>query len=137
MSQKQIQAFRDRAIAAATELFEDLGYQAVTMRALAAKLGCSPMTPYRYFENKDELFVQVRREAFARFADRHRDAGKGLRGSELLAKLGPTYVQFALDDPGSYRIMFELEQPPSGLYPDLDAQVARLVTPRRQARDGP
>ncbi len=125
LSQQQIDAFRNRAITAATQLFEELGYRAVTMRALAAKLGCSPMTPYRYFQNKDELFVQVRREAFARFADRHRDAGEGSRGAERLAKLGPTYVQFALDDPGAYRIMFELEQPPSGEFPDLDTEVAR------------
>jgi AcrR family transcriptional regulator len=125
LSQEQIDAFRDRAITAATGLFADLGYDAVTMRALANKLGCSPMTAYRYFENKSELFAQVRREAFTRFADRQCEAGKGLRGAKRLSHLGQTYVEFALDDPGAYRIMFELEQPPSGDYPDLDAEVAR------------
>ena len=95
------------------------------MRALAAKLGCSPMTAYRYFENKGELFAHVRREAFTRFADRQCAASEGLRGFKRLSRLGQTYVQFALDDPGAYRIMFELEQPPSGEHPDLDAEVAR------------
>lgn len=125
LSLEQIEVFRDRAISAATALFAELGYEAVTMRALAAKLGCSPMTPYRYFDNKEELFAQVRREAFTRFADRQCAAGDGLRGAERLARLGQTYVEFALDDPGAYRIMFELEQPSSGEYPDLDAEVAR------------
>ncbi len=40
----------------------------MTLRALAAELGCSPMTPYRYFENKAELFAVVRADAFRRFA---------------------------------------------------------------------
>jgi AcrR family transcriptional regulator len=39
------------------------------MRGLAAELGCSATTPYRYFENKDEILAVVRARAFTRLAE--------------------------------------------------------------------
>jgi TetR/AcrR family tetracycline transcriptional repressor len=47
----------DRAalIAAAVRIIESDGVDAVTMRRLAAELGVSPMAPYRYVANKEEL----------------------------------------------------------------------------------
>ena len=39
------------------------------MRQLAAELGVSPMTPYRYFEDKDAILAAVRTRAFDRFAE--------------------------------------------------------------------
>jgi len=50
-------------------LFAEHGPEAVTMRQLAAELGCSPMTPYRYFRDKDEILAAVRASAFDRFSD--------------------------------------------------------------------
>ena len=38
------------------------------MRQLADDLGCSPMTPYRYFRDKDAILAAVRAAAFDRFA---------------------------------------------------------------------
>ncbi len=122
----QIAAFRARAVEAATHLFAERGYDAVTMRALAAALGCSAMTPYRYFENRDELFAMVRTEAFRRFADRQRDAYEAPGTStERLLRLKDAYVQFAVDEPDAYRIMFELSQAPTGKYPALVEQSKR------------
>ena len=38
------------------------------MRELASALGVSPMTPYRYFRDKDDILAAVRARAFDRFA---------------------------------------------------------------------
>jgi AcrR family transcriptional regulator len=81
------------------------------MRALAADLGCSPMTPYRYFENKAQIFEAVQSAAFTRFADTldagHRDQTDH---AARLRALCWSYVRFALDEPHAYRIVFELDQ---------------------------
>jgi AcrR family transcriptional regulator len=123
---EELGAFRRRAVAAATGLFAERGYRGVTLRSLAKELGVSPMTPYRYFENKEELFAMVRTEAFRRFADAQRDAVAGVEGPEdALRMLGRAYVSFALDEPDAYHIMFELLQAPAGTYPELDAEQAR------------
>ena len=46
-----------------------MGLEAVTMRQLAAELGVSPMTPYRYFGDKDDILAAVRARAFDRHAE--------------------------------------------------------------------
>lgn len=124
LSDVEVERFRDALCDVATRLFAQKGYDGVTMRALAAELECSPMRPYRYFENKDEIFEVVRRAAFDRFADaleEARDSTPDPLGRMRALCLG--YVRFALDEPHAYRIMFELD-PPSGTTP-LDADEAR------------
>ncbi len=129
LTDEQVNAFRARAVGAAMALFARLGYQGVTLRALAAELGVSPMTPYRYFENKEELFAMVRTEAFRRFADAQRDASKGVEDpAQALHALGMAYVRFALDEPDAYHIMFELRQAPAGTYPELEREQARAFS---------
>jgi AcrR family transcriptional regulator len=113
LSTVEISAFRDRIREAAARLFAEAGYPAVTLRAIASEVGCSPMTPYRYFQSKEEIFAVVRAEAFRRFADAQE---KGIRGIDdpalRLDALGRVYVDFAKQDPQSYRLMFELGQAP-------------------------
>ena len=60
---EDIEAYRDRIVDVATGLFAERGYAGVTFRSLAERLGCSAMTPYRYFSNKEEIFAAVRRRA--------------------------------------------------------------------------
>lgn len=123
LSEDDIRAFRARTIEVATGLFADRGFDAVTMRAIANELGCSPMTPYRYFENKDEIFALVRADAFRQFAATQAAAAEaGATPLERLHLLGQAYVQFGVDHPDAYRIMFQLDQGPSESYPELAAQ---------------
>jgi AcrR family transcriptional regulator len=92
------------------------------MRQLAADLGCSPMTPYRYFKDKDEILAAVRTAAFDRFADALEtafiDAGDADPAARSQA-VGRAYVGFALAEPHAYRLMFDLMQPGEEAYPDL------------------
>ena len=116
-----IDAFRTRAVAAATELFAAEGFD------VARTLGCSPMTPYRYFPGgKDELFAAVRTAAFRRFADAQLAAFEaGGDPAERLRALGRAYVTYALAHPESYRVMFQLQQEAPGRWPELDRASGR------------
>jgi len=126
LSTGEISAFRDRIREVAAKLFADAGYPAVTLRAIATEVGCSPMTPYRYFQSKEEIFAVVRAEAFRRFADAQE---RGIRGiddpADCLAALGRVYVDFAKRDPESYRLMFELGQAPASDNAELHAEGER------------
>lgn len=122
-----IAVVRDRLATAATRLFARHGYEAVTMRAVAAELGMSAMTPYRYLGGKDELVALVRAQAFRRFADALDAAGAGAREPiARLMRLKAGYVGFAQAEPDAYRIMFELRAPPDGhRFPELAAASRR------------
>ncbi len=129
LTTEELGAFRGRAVAAAAKLFAEQGYAGVTLRSLAKALGVSPMTPYRYFENKEELFARVRTEALRRFADVQRDAVAGVDDpEEALRTLGRVYVRFALDAPDAYHTIFDSLQAQSGKYPELESEQARAFS---------
>jgi AcrR family transcriptional regulator len=105
--QEQIHAFRIMAIEAAWRVFERGGEQAVTTRAVAAELGCSPMTAYRYFENHEALVNYLRAEAFQRFASFLRS--KGEKEPDLCKRIDAVsraYVGYGIKNMETYKLMF-------------------------------
>lgn len=120
LSESDVADFRERLCVAAERLFAERGPDAVTMRQLASELGVSPMTPYRYFHDKDDILAAVRANGFNRFAEaleKARAEGRSARGKG--AAVGEAYVAFALEHPHTYKLMFDLNQPEEGKYPEL------------------
>lgn len=134
LSPEQISDFRERLVAAAARLFARRGFDGVTLRAIASELGCSAMTPYRYFEDKASIFAAVRTAAYAGFSEAQEacwDAAAPPR--QVLGDLGRAYVRYALDHPDAYRLMFELSQPDPDRFPELRAAEQRAWRPLREA----
>ena len=127
LSAAEVATFRARLCAVAQHRFATEGRDAVTMRQLADALGCSPMTPYRYFRNKDEILAAVRTAAFDGFAEALEGAARRARGDLRAAgrAVGEAYVRFALRNPDGYRLMFDVSQPHPDRYPELARASAR------------
>jgi AcrR family transcriptional regulator len=117
LSADDIQQFREAMRRVAENAFATRGAEGVTMRELARELGCSAMTPYRYFRDKDEILAMVRAAAFNRFAARLEAAAKTATETDH-SVVSEAYVAFALDEPHAYRLMFDLAQQAS-VYPEL------------------
>jgi AcrR family transcriptional regulator len=114
LSPEEVEGERARVVEAAERLFAERGYEGVTLRALAKALGRSHTAAYRYFEGKADIFEAARIAAYERFAEAQEQACREAADPpERLARLGAAYVQFALDEPDAYRLMFELK-PPQG-----------------------
>jgi AcrR family transcriptional regulator len=130
LTETDVADFRDRLCAVAERLFAEHGPEAVTMRQLASELGVSPMTPYRYFEDKNEILAAVRTNGFNRFAEALEAArDKATTPRAKGAAVGEAYVTFALEHPHTYKLMFDMNQPDDGRYPELSqaAQRARAT----------
>lgn len=126
LSQEDVADFRERLCQAAERLFAERGIEAVTMRQLAAELGVSPMTPYRYFQDKDDILAAVRAQGFDRFADAlEKAAAEATDPVERSRVMGEAYLGFALEHPHTYKLMFDLGQPEEQRFPDLVAASAR------------
>jgi len=122
LSDTDVADFRERLCEAAERLFAERGPDAVTMRQLAADLGVSPMTPYRYFEDKDDILAAVRTNGFNRFAEALEIARASADGARAIGEaVGLAYVTFALENPHSYKLMFDFNQPHAEKYPELVA----------------
>ncbi len=120
LSDQDVAEFRDRLCDAAERQFAEHGLEAVTMRQLAQDLGVSPMTPYRYFKDKDAILAAVRARAFDRHADALETAYQGPGDLQERANaVGEAYVRFALSNPEAYKLMFDVKQPSADNYPDL------------------
>ena len=136
LSETDVADFRERLCDAAERLFAEHGPDGVTMRQLAAELGVSPMTPYRYFKDKEAILAAVRANGFNRFADALETAYDS--ESDPVARsraVGDAYVAFALGEPAAYKLMFDLMQPHESDYPELVAAEARaLATQRRHVQ---
>ena len=126
LSDTDVADFRERLIAAAERLFGERGPDGVTMRQLAAELGVSPMTPYRYFKDKDAILAAVRASGFARFASALEAASAASKeGVERTQDTGRACVRFALENQDAYRLMFDFAQPSEKDYPELVEASAR------------
>ena len=122
LSETDVADFRERLCEAAETLFAEKGPDAVTMRQLAAELGVSPMTPYRYFQDKDDILAAVRTNGFNRFAEALEIARASVTSARAKgAAVGEAYVTFAFEHPHTYKLMFDLNQPHEEKYPELVA----------------
>jgi AcrR family transcriptional regulator len=120
LSSAEVKSFRERLCGVAEKLFAERGLHAVTMRELARALGVSPMTAYRYFEDKEEILAAVRAAAFERFAGALERAGavKGDAAARAAA-VGRAYIDFAFKEPNAYKLMFDVRYTDDGRFPDL------------------
>ena len=138
LTSENIADFRDRLCDVAERRFAEQGPAAVTIRQLAADLGVSPMTPYRYFADKDAILAAVRARAF----DRHAaalEAAYDAAPDDPVARMtavGGAYVRFALDHPNAYKLMFDILQDKAWDHADLARAGERSrATMTRHVRD--
>ncbi|MEI6739472.1 MAG: TetR/AcrR family transcriptional regulator [Gemmatimonadaceae bacterium] len=96
------------------------GYERFSLREVAEEAGYSPTALYRYFADRDALLAEVCSRYFAQFGDVLQAADRSAtdpRG-RLMAQ-AQAYVQFAIDHPAVYRLMF-LERPEMGMGLTID-----------------
>lgn len=127
-SAEKAEAFRSRVIDAAIELFAEKGPANVSMREIAVAVGVSAMTPYLYFADKDALFTAVRAAALTRFSDCLAASVEGKSAIDASRAISRAYVDFALGEPGMYRLLFDYEMPDGDGAPEL-------IATSRRARD--
>ena len=126
LTESDVADFRERLCEVATTIYVEKGPEGLNMRELAAQMGVSAMTPYRYFKDKDEILSAIRTRAFNRFADRL-EAALAQPGTppERSAAVGRAYVRFALEQSCCYRLMFDLSAPRLAPMPQLFAAERR------------
>jgi AcrR family transcriptional regulator len=99
---------RGQILDAAERLLIETGdEEAVSIRAIAERVGVTPPAIYLHFADKAELIFAVCEEQF-RALDRatERAARRARDPVESLRLRGRAYVQFGLDHPEQYRILF-------------------------------
>lgn len=102
---------RKLIIQSATKLFLEQGYEKTSIRNIADDIEYSPATIYLYFKEKDEIFFVLHEQGFEllnKEFDKHAHIENPF---ERLNALGHSYLQFAIDNPDYYDLMFIMRAP--------------------------
>lgn len=121
MSDKKKAEMRSQISTVASELFKTEGFGNVSMRRIAKEIGYTPMSLYRYFESKMELLRSLWGDVFEElFSTLERNFVSSDPRARLW-ELGVNYVEFWIENPENYRLVFMAEgvsQPDVSLFLD-------------------
>jgi TetR/AcrR family transcriptional regulator len=109
-------AVRQRLLSCATQLFTRKGYTATTVREIVAAAGVTKPVLYYYFGNKEGIYLELIRGAFAKF-DALLDSPRGQPGSvtETLLRLSDQIFSLFMENIEVARLMYSIYYgPPQG-----------------------
>lgn len=122
---------RGEILSAAEELLAVEGsVDAVSVRAIADRVGVTSPAIYMHWERKEDIFTEVCSTRFAEFSSRVM-AGLSGEGPMLgrLAEVARAYMAFAEEHPEQYRVLFmqPVAAPPAGAPPTAGAMAFQMV----------
>ena len=97
---------RENILAHACDLYLEEGLDGFSMRKLAKRVGVTAPALYRHFESREQVLVDVVREAFREFTGYLYRALEGRTPLDRLRRAGMGYLDFALDHPLWYQMVF-------------------------------
>lgn len=89
------------------------GATRINLRELARAVGVSHGAPYRHFESREELILELALEGATLFL-RHLEEGRDAAGPDTRKRfkgMGIGYFNFAMNHPHHYRLIFNREVP--------------------------
>ena len=106
---------REMAIAAAAKHVETEGFQSLTARKVASKIGYTVGTLYHVFRNFDDLLIHLNAKTIDEMGALIQRETRKKRNPEVrIRTMAEFYVKYATDHPDRWRLIFE-HQAPRGL----------------------
>ncbi|MEP9374594.1 TetR/AcrR family transcriptional regulator [Mesorhizobium sp. KR1-2] len=103
--ERQKALLRAELLEAAHELVKEEGYEGLTIRKLAQRVGYAPMSVYSYFADKHAILLALAEDAFETLA-RRMEQDVPAEPLAALRKIMEEYAVFALENPNEYRTVF-------------------------------
>jgi AcrR family transcriptional regulator len=104
--EKQKQEIKKMILDASMKLFVEEGFEHVTMRKIADLIEYSPTTVYIYFKDKDEILYNLHELGFQKMGEKNRNLFEIENPLMRLYKMGENYIEFGLENPEYYDVMF-------------------------------
>ena len=116
---------REEIIETALNLAADKGIRSLTARELGAALGSSTRPIFTAFESMEEVLLEVRKAALAKFEEYAR---KAENYTPVYKALGIQMVKFASEQPKLYRLLFMSEKPEAKDFNDVFRNLGDIAT---------
>jgi len=114
---------RQEILDTARALLNDVGASGLSMREVARRAGVTHQAPYHHFGDRESILAELVAEGFRTLgrdlAQANTLAAHNLRGAVMAS--GRAYIDFALSNPGVFRIMFRPEACDPARFPAVQA----------------
>ncbi|MEO7717170.1 MAG: TetR/AcrR family transcriptional regulator [Capsulimonas sp.] len=124
---------REACLAEALQIISQNGLEALSLREVARRLNVSHQAPYKHFPSREHILAEVMERAFSGFTQYLKAAiGDGdPRGA--LETIGRAYLEFAMQHPLQYRLMFGTPLPDLKEHPYLFARATEAFSLLKEA----
>jgi len=117
---------RQAILDAARQIIAAEGPEALSMRALAERIDYSPAGLYEYFASKEEIVGAVCEQGQGYLYEAMSEVSPDLTPAEYLYLIGIAYIQFALEHPDYFLLMFTVA-PPAEMAGMTEEQVREIM----------
>ena len=116
---------RKALIDSAEQAIVEQAAEAMSLRALARNAGVSQTAPYRHFSDRNTLLAAVSERGYQRLIKALHSAIDAIEddAERQVREAARCYVQFAIDNPQLFKLMFGPLLQPTLNYPDLHARI--------------
>jgi AcrR family transcriptional regulator len=112
---------KNALIKAGTEILASKGLGGLSLRQVAKQAGVSHAAPYAHFKDKQALIAAISTEGFKQLYSQIESVKKTHQAEpeSLLIETAWSYVQFALNEPDRFKLMFSSMLEKEKEYPDF------------------
>lgn len=140
---------KNALIQAGVEILAEEGVSGLSLRKVALKAGVSHSAPYAHFVDKQALIAAISTEGFRQLYERVSTVTEKYKSQpkKQLIEVAWAYVQFAMDDPDRFKVMFSAVLEKEKQYPEFvtesqkNFQLVKMIVEANQAsgqlRSGP
>ena len=112
MTQAEIEKVRGKILDTALDIIIDEGFDSLSVRKIASRLGITATTIYNYYKNKDELNLMIRVRGFQKLYElMTKRSAVFIDIQERIGAMIRAVIEFGLAYPSYYDIMFSLRTP--------------------------
>ena len=110
---------REACVREAFNIVEEQGLENLSLREVARRLGVSHQAPYKHFPSRDHILAEVVSRTYREFAKHLESRETATDLHEDLHNMGVAYLEYAMQHPLQYRLMFGTELPSPDEHPDM------------------
>ncbi|MBU0972828.1 MAG: TetR/AcrR family transcriptional regulator [Proteobacteria bacterium] len=111
-SPEVVEKIKDHIIGEAMKLIIDIGFNNMSMRKLAQRLGMSPTNIYYYYASQDEIYLNIQIKGFKALQTLLEKTSLSEKDPYLgLKKIIRAYLEFGFTHPDYYQIMLNSDTP--------------------------
>jgi AcrR family transcriptional regulator len=132
---------KNALIQAGVEILAEDGVSGLSLRKVALKAGVSHSAPYAHFVDKQALIAAISTEGFRQLYERVSGVTEKYKSqpAKQLIEVAWAYVQFAMDDPDRFKVMFSAVLEKEKEYPEFvtesqrNFQLVKMIVEANQA----